>query len=119
MSFGWVLRNDKGAFMAAVCQPWTGNFSPKEEAMAVRETLSWLKQNNYENILIETDSLLVVQGINSASLFSSFDLLLIDIKDFNYLLILKILGALLLAWKSCLLSVLRTRLPFVSSGVRF
>lgn len=49
--------------------------------MAMREALSWLKQNNYDNIRIETDSLLVVQGLESVSMFSSFDLLLLDIKD--------------------------------------
>lgn len=40
MSYGWVLRDDVGQFVAASCIPGRGIFTPKEaEAMATRETL--------------------------------------------------------------------------------
>lgn len=47
MGFGSILRDDNGDFVAAKGIQWTSIFSPKEaEAVAVREALSWLKQNN-------------------------------------------------------------------------
>lgn len=81
MGFGWVVRDEKGEFVAAKCQPEYGHFQPKEaEAMAIREALSWMKTHNMR-VHIETDSLLVVQGLNSMEKVSYFDLLLLDIKD--------------------------------------
>lgn len=66
MGFGCVLRNDLGQFIAAKGAYWMGSFTSREaEAVAIRETLSWLKSHNFDNIHVETDSLQVVQGLNS------------------------------------------------------
>ncbi|XP_019196332.1 PREDICTED: uncharacterized protein LOC109190316 [Ipomoea nil] len=82
MGLGWVLRDDHGGFLAAACMPWIGLFSPREaKALAIREALSWCKRKSLEFLHVETDSLLVVQGLSSHEFVSSFDLLLADVKD--------------------------------------
>ncbi|XP_019152214.1 PREDICTED: uncharacterized protein LOC109149045 [Ipomoea nil] len=82
MGLGWVLRDHHGSFLSAVSQPWTGTYSPREaEAVAIREALSWSKQHSIEYLHVETDSLLVVQGLSSPGSVTSFDLLLVDVKD--------------------------------------
>lgn len=44
MGFGWVLRDEEGVFKAAVSKVWRGAFLSREaEAVAIRETLSWIK----------------------------------------------------------------------------
>nr|GMD46977.1 uncharacterized protein LOC109155085 [Ipomoea batatas]GMD46978.1 uncharacterized protein LOC109155085 [Ipomoea batatas] len=79
MGFGCVLRNNHGSFVAACGLRWRGIYNAKEaEAIAIRESLSWLKSNNFDNINVETDSLLVVQGLKSTLGDSSFHLILAD-----------------------------------------
>ncbi|XP_031127549.1 uncharacterized protein LOC116029641 [Ipomoea triloba] len=66
MGFGCVLRNDQGHFVAARGSQWSGAYNSREaEAVAIRESLSWVKSHDFDNIIIETDSLQVVQGLNS------------------------------------------------------
>lgn len=49
-----------------------GNISPDSaEAMGVREALSWIKDNQLNNVLVETDCLLV-QAIRSKGVFLSY-----------------------------------------------
>ncbi|XP_031106138.1 uncharacterized protein LOC116010768 [Ipomoea triloba] len=82
MGFGWILRDDNGHFKAARCTPWNGVFSPKEaEAVAIREALSWIKSSRLDHVILETDALTVVQCLNSNLGESSFDLIVLDIKD--------------------------------------
>lgn len=82
MGFGWVLRDEHGTFVAASCMPKDGLCAPKEaEAMAIREALSWLKNNNYSRVKIESDALTVIQSLKSEIFNSSFDLILLDVKD--------------------------------------
>ena len=43
-SFGGVIRDSGGAFIAAKCQSFPRLFCPREaEALAIREALSWIK----------------------------------------------------------------------------
>lgn len=80
--FGWVLRDDHGEFKNAKSGVWNGLFNPKEaEAMAIREALSWLKFHRRESVQIETDALQVVHGLDVENGSSSYDLILLDIKD--------------------------------------
>lgn len=82
MGFGWILRDDGGQFVVAASIPWKGNFKPKEaEAFAMKETLSWLKTYNFDQVHIESNAKLVVQGLKSELNDSSFDMILYDIND--------------------------------------
>nr|GMD52496.1 uncharacterized protein LOC109191080 [Ipomoea batatas] len=82
MGYGWVLRDDTGQFVAAACIPGRGLFSPKEaEAMAIREALSWTKRHGVSKIQVESDALQIVQSLKLSSYDSSFDLVILDIKD--------------------------------------
>lgn len=61
MGFGWILRYDWGAFIAAESIPCTGIYTVKEaETFAVREALSWLKEQRYTNCQVEIDALLIL-----------------------------------------------------------
>lgn len=80
LGFGWVLRNDRGTFITCISR--VGNYTPKEaEAMSIREALAWLKLHGFERVNVETDALLVVQNLSKAVDTSSFNLLLLDIKN--------------------------------------
>lgn len=82
MGFGWILRDDMGCFKAAVSKAWKGAYSAREaDAVVIREALCWLKVQNLDRIHIETDALLVVQGLKSVEGVLSFELILLDIKD--------------------------------------
>lgn len=45
------------------------------------KALSWLKLHDFDRVNVESDALTVVQKINRADDFSSFDLLVLDIND--------------------------------------
>lgn len=53
----------------------------RQKLFTVKEALSWLKIHNLENIRIEIESLVVVQGLQSPLKDSSFDIILYDVKD--------------------------------------
>ncbi|XP_074363333.1 uncharacterized protein LOC141703795 [Apium graveolens] len=62
-SFGCVLRNDQGHFVAGYGGFWTGIVDPKvAEALTFKEALSWLKRKGISCVNIELDSLAVVQA---------------------------------------------------------
>ncbi|XP_019195631.1 PREDICTED: uncharacterized protein LOC109189292 [Ipomoea nil] len=66
MGLGSVIRDEDGKFIAARGEQWKGLFAPREaEAIAIREALSWLKLHNIDNVHVESDSLQVVQSLNS------------------------------------------------------
>lgn len=72
-SFGCVLRNDQGQFIAAYGGFWAGIVDPKiAEALAFKEALSWLKRRRCSDVHIELDSLAVVQAFESNSKDSSY-----------------------------------------------
>nr|GMD20329.1 uncharacterized protein LOC109155154 [Ipomoea batatas] len=80
IGLGFILRNDNGGFVAAKEKMWQGLYNAKEaEALAVREALSWIKELNIDHVQVETDALLVIQGLQKNSCISSFDLILEDI----------------------------------------
>lgn len=55
---GCILRNSLGEFVAARGQNWLGCYQPKlAEAISVREALKWLKERNFDNVIVETDAL--------------------------------------------------------------
>ncbi|KAL6497650.1 hypothetical protein OROHE_027083 [Orobanche hederae] len=82
MGFGCVLRDEHGSFMAAKGIPWNGVYeSSVAEAMAVREALSWVKGKGIDYVQVETDALKVVLAFQKQASYSSFDLLLNDVKE--------------------------------------
>nr|GMD23989.1 uncharacterized protein LOC109191080 [Ipomoea batatas] len=82
MGFSWVLRDEYGLFVAAGSIPGNGVFTPREaEAMAVREALSWIKDHGYSQVEVETDALQIIQSLKQSVDDSSFDLILLDVKD--------------------------------------
>nr|GMC88088.1 uncharacterized protein LOC109154289 [Ipomoea batatas] len=82
MGYGWVLRNDTGQFVAAACILGRGLFTPKEaEAMAIREAFSWTKTHGVSRIQVKLNALQIVQSLKHSDDDSSFDLVILDIKD--------------------------------------
>lgn len=72
-SFGCVLRNDQGQFVAGYGGFWPGIVEPKvAEALAFKEALSWLKRRGISCVYIELDSLNVVQAFDSKTRDSSY-----------------------------------------------
>ncbi|XP_019191037.1 PREDICTED: uncharacterized protein LOC109185555 [Ipomoea nil] len=70
-SFGAVVRNHAGDFVAARSGRIEGTVDPyMAEAIGVRETLSWLKEQHHMSIIVESDCLSFCNAFNS----SSFDL---------------------------------------------
>ena len=59
-----VIRDSRGVFIQARLKSICGKFSLKlAEALAIREALSWLKRLQIDNVLVETDALVLVQDI--------------------------------------------------------
>lgn len=83
MGFGSTIRDDTGNFVAARCSKLQGYYQPKEgEAIAVLEALSWLKDNNMDKCILESDCLQVVHALKATTMddISYFDLIISDIK---------------------------------------
>nr|GMD14271.1 uncharacterized protein LOC109154289 [Ipomoea batatas] len=60
----------------------TGLFTPREaEAIAIREALTWTKSRGISNIQVESDALQIVHSLKHNVDDSSFDLVILDIKD--------------------------------------
>ncbi|XP_019200084.1 PREDICTED: uncharacterized protein LOC109193683 [Ipomoea nil] len=83
MGFGYVIRDSTGHFLYARCLPWPSIFRPNEaEAIGIREALTWIKDSNLDNIQVESGCLLLVNGIiHGHDTFSSFDLIISDIRE--------------------------------------
>ncbi|XP_074352647.1 uncharacterized protein LOC141691791 [Apium graveolens] len=72
-SFGCLLRDEHGSFIAAIGGVWMGAFEPKvAEAMAFREALSWVKERRATNIVFQLDSQLVVNAMKLKSKVNSY-----------------------------------------------
>ena len=68
VSFGGVIRDSGGGFIAVKCQSFPGSFHPHEaKALAVREALSWIKHLQLSKIIIEIDCLNVYSALISQS----------------------------------------------------
>ncbi|EEF32700.1 conserved hypothetical protein [Ricinus communis] len=58
-----------------------GNYTPREaEAISIREALSWLKQQIFEECIIESDALQVIEALKAPSSQSCFHLIIDDCK---------------------------------------
>ncbi|CAH9142860.1 unnamed protein product [Cuscuta epithymum] len=78
----WVVRDAAGQFVAAGAKPWEGNISPKEaEILGVREALSWLKENRWDCVDIESDASQVVSAIYNGGGVAQFGLIVEDVRD--------------------------------------
>lgn len=64
---GWVARNSDGRIVEArtYCKPERVD-SGLDEALGVKEVLSWIKCSGGMNMEVETDNLVVVQAIRSS-----------------------------------------------------
>ncbi|KAL6558291.1 hypothetical protein OROMI_018641 [Orobanche minor] len=80
--FGSVVRNDVGDFVAAKigAVPW--NADPTlVEALSVREALSWIKDQRWKKVCVETDSLIFVQSLaNPLEVLSPYNAIVRDCK---------------------------------------
>lgn len=100
---GWILCDESNSFIAAKFISWRGLFHPKvEQAVAIREALSWMKFYKYKKFQVESEALLVIKALNSCNFESSIDLILLDIKYIWWISLLMYLHNLL--------SILRIRL---------
>lgn len=65
-SFSCVARDNTGMVMEALTCCRAGSVEPEmAEVLGVREALSWIKKKSWQIVVIETDSLMVVQSIRS------------------------------------------------------
>nr|GMC59636.1 uncharacterized protein LOC109159918 [Ipomoea batatas] len=72
VGMGWIFRDHQGYFFAAQVATRPGPLHPWEaEALAVREALSWLKDNQWEDVVVETDAEILVHHLHKPS-FSPF-----------------------------------------------
>ncbi|XP_073138172.1 uncharacterized protein [Henckelia pumila] len=83
MGFGCLVRDEHGSVVAASHGCIFGISDPTlAKALSIREALSWLKELNLSNLIVESDALLVIQALkNKASDISSLDLIVEDCKS--------------------------------------
>ncbi|XP_030502362.2 uncharacterized protein LOC115717515 [Cannabis sativa] len=64
---GIVVRDDGGRLIEAVASYVTGGTQPKlAEIMRIKEALSWVKRKGIQDVVIESDSLLSIQALESS-----------------------------------------------------
>lgn len=62
---GSVLRDSDGQFIHARCRRIHGEWTPREaEAIGLKEALSWSKEHNIANCIVETDSKILADACN-------------------------------------------------------
>lgn len=72
-SYAFVARNSAGNLIEARLKCTRGNPSPElAEALGIREALSWVKDDNLNNVTLESDCLQIVQAIRSSFLCYSY-----------------------------------------------
>uniref|UniRef100_A0A803QE18 Reverse transcriptase n=1 Tax=Cannabis sativa TaxID=3483 RepID=A0A803QE18_CANSA len=84
--FGFIARDFEGRIIEAVSKNNGGNVSPEiAEAYGIKEALSWIKDKGWNKVLVETDCLVVLQGIdNNFQLPSAFGVNIWDCKKLIY-----------------------------------
>uniref|UniRef100_A0A803P2K0 RNase H type-1 domain-containing protein n=1 Tax=Cannabis sativa TaxID=3483 RepID=A0A803P2K0_CANSA len=82
--FSMVARDCCGVLIQGKTVCRQGHVDPSlAEAMEVREALSWIKSYPWQNVTLETDSLVVVQALRrSMDMISLFGLVIKDCKNF-------------------------------------
>ncbi|XP_019158441.1 PREDICTED: uncharacterized protein LOC109155163 [Ipomoea nil] len=82
MGLAWVLRDHTEFFFAAKNLHLDGVYTVNEaEAIAMRETLSWLKNTGMRGVDVEMDSQSVFHAISYPSFYSAFGVLIDDVKE--------------------------------------
>lgn len=65
---GWALRNNEGNFIIGINKNLEGYASVVEaEAIGVFEALSWIKAKEMKQVMVETDSLVVVHALGKGT----------------------------------------------------
>ncbi|CAH9135001.1 unnamed protein product, partial [Cuscuta epithymum] len=80
---GWVVRDSGGFFVAGGVNTCHGCSPAVAEALSIREALSWLKQQGWDNIDVESDSIQIISRIKSGSDDSLPGLIVEDIRDIS------------------------------------
>uniref|UniRef100_A0A803PRY9 RNase H type-1 domain-containing protein n=1 Tax=Cannabis sativa TaxID=3483 RepID=A0A803PRY9_CANSA len=75
--FGFLARDSQGRLIEGISKSLPGRVSPEiAEIFGIKEALSWIKFNNWQEVTLETDCLVAVQAISSGvNMPSSFGLL--------------------------------------------
>ncbi|KAM6573571.1 hypothetical protein CsatA_017651 [Cannabis sativa] len=77
--FGCVARDHTGQLLEAISDSKFGVVLPEiAEVVGLKEALSWIKRKGWEDVFIETDSLMIVQAINSSVHMPSYFGLLVE-----------------------------------------
>uniref|UniRef100_A0A803PF85 RNase H type-1 domain-containing protein n=1 Tax=Cannabis sativa TaxID=3483 RepID=A0A803PF85_CANSA len=64
---GAVARDDKDLLIEGVCKHFQGKVEPLlAQALGVKEALSWIKLRDWQQVLVETDCMGVVQALKSS-----------------------------------------------------
>lgn len=72
-SYSRVARNHASELVEAFSKCIQGSVNPEmEEAIGIREALSWTKKKKWNNVVVETDCLVVVQAIRSSTTLLSY-----------------------------------------------
>ncbi|CAH9122743.1 unnamed protein product, partial [Cuscuta epithymum] len=80
-AWAWVARNAQGDFLAGGSQTvqakWTAAVT---EAIGVREVIRWIKEQRWQQVKLETYSMMITSGIMDREGDSYFDTILEDIR---------------------------------------
>uniref|UniRef100_A0A803QIZ4 Reverse transcriptase domain-containing protein n=1 Tax=Cannabis sativa TaxID=3483 RepID=A0A803QIZ4_CANSA len=70
--YGIVARDSTGHLIEAKTGYFEGNLDASTvEALSIKEALSWIKSKNWQNVEIESDSMISVQGIRGNQVINS------------------------------------------------
>ena len=89
IEIGCLIHNDIGAFIHGFSKRILGSFTPKEaKALGIREALSWTNHHQYDNFVLESYALQMVQDILYLQFINLVGLCLDDVwsmlKHFNH-----------------------------------
>lgn len=72
-SVAGIARDSNGLVLEAFSKCSSGRIAPElAEAIGVKEALSWIKDRQWKSVLIETDCILIVQSLRSATPLNSY-----------------------------------------------
>ncbi|CAH9137916.1 unnamed protein product [Cuscuta epithymum] len=85
IGLGWLLRNKAGVFIEGASKLWFGRLSPWEaELVGIREALSWVKENGWDFIEVESDASKAISEIQGGSSISLVGIIAGDIRGLCY-----------------------------------